>query len=192
MRGRTPRLTYYVELPGGQNRLRQLILYVARRCEAAKRFGGIKLNKILWKSDFDSFAMRQIPVTGRRYQREKFGPVPREMLPLHREMHQKGLIKIELVDFGEDVVEHRTVALAMPDLELFTTDDLGFVNGAIQYYWNLTGMETSDDSHGVAWQTRANGDPMPYELAFLSDSILGPKQRLQTKRLMSERGWVSD
>lgn len=192
MRGHTPKLTYYVELPGGQNRLRQLVLYVARRCETAKRFGGIKLNKILWKSDFDSFAMRQIPVTGRRYQREKFGPIPREMLPLHREMQQKGLIRIELVDFGEDVVEHRTIAVVAPDLELFTPDDLRFVNAAIQYYWNLTGMETSDDSHGVAWQTRANGDPMPYELAFLSDKLLGPKQKLQAKRLMSERGWISD
>jgi len=40
-----------VPLPGGQTRARQAILYVAKRCESAKFFGAIKLNKILWKAE---------------------------------------------------------------------------------------------------------------------------------------------
>ncbi len=192
MEGRKPKLTYAVELPGGQNRLRQLVLYIARRCESATRFGGIKLNKILWKADFDSFASRQVPVTGRRYQREKFGPIPKEMLPLHRDMQREGLIRVEHIEFSDEIIEHRTVALVGPDLKIFNEDDLAFVDASIIYYWDLTGMETSDDSHGVAWRTRSNGEPMPYELAFLSDKGLGSQQRMRAMRLIAERGWVSD
>src|SRR3954452_13432604 len=92
---RAPRLTVTVPLPGGQSRLRQLILHVATRCEKAEWFGAIKLNKIIWKADFDSFAERRVPVTGREYRRQKFGPALREMLPVHRDMQAEGLIRVE-------------------------------------------------------------------------------------------------
>lgn len=189
---RVPRLTYVVELPGGQNRLRQMILYVSVQCRNAERFGHIKLNKILWKADFDAYAARKVPITGRRYQREKFGPVPKEMLPLHRDMLRDGLIRVEQVDFGDDIVEHRTIPLVQPDLSLFDKDDMDFVDGSIRYYWNMTGMESSDDSHGVAWRTRANHEPMPYESAFLSDAKISPAQMRRLQRLAFSEGWTSD
>lgn len=192
MQARTPNLTYAVELPGGQNRLRQLILYVADRCRDAQRFGHIKLNKILWKSDFESYSVRKVPITGRRYQREKFGPVPKEMLPLHRDMIRHGLIRVDDVDFGDGVVEHRTMPLISPDLTLFGDEDLAFVEGSIAYYWNMTGMESSDDSHGVAWKTRANGEPLPYESAFLSDRGVAAPQMLRLQRLAFSQGWTSE
>ena len=69
-----PKLTPSVILPGKQDRLRQMILYVATKCAKAERMGLIKLNKILWKADFDAFAARQRPITGREYQRLDLGP----------------------------------------------------------------------------------------------------------------------
>jgi len=188
---RQPKRTAKVPLPGGQDRLRQLVLYVADQCQSAKRFGAIKLNKILWKADFTSFAARRRPVTGREYRRQRFGPVPHEMLRLHREMLESGLIRIEIVDFGDDVVENRTVALARPDLSCFDAEDLAFVDAAIHHYWDLTGRESSDDSHGVAWQTREDGELMPYEAAFLSDAKLPQAQRLRLLCRAATEGWVT-
>ncbi len=187
-----PRMTLSVDLPGRQARLRQMILYVSSRCAEAKRFGLIKLNKILWKSDFDAYAARGVPVTGRAYQRLALGPAPKEMKPVHREMMQEGLITLEVVDFGDGIKEQRTIPLVGPDLTLFSPDDIGYVDQAIIYYWNLTGMESSDDSHGAAWLTRHNGDPMPYESAMLSDRRPGPAQMRRAHRMMEERGWTTD
>jgi hypothetical protein len=187
-----PKATFEVRLPGGQERLRQLILYVAHECRDAVRFGGIKLNKILWKSDFDSYASRRVPVTGRRYQREKFGPVPHEMLPLHRDMLNRGQIRVDQVYFGDDVVENRTIPLVLHNLALFTPVDLQFVDDSIRYHWNLTGMETSDDSHGVAWRTRADGEPLPYEAAFLSDKPLSRPQLQRLAQRAYSEGWTSE
>jgi hypothetical protein len=184
-----PQLTTRFQLPGGQDRLRQMILYVSRECSTAERYGFIKLNKILWKSDFASFAARSVPVTGRDYQRLELGPAPKEIKPLHREMEQKGLIRIDTVDFGDDVVEYRTIALAEPDLHWFTPNDMQFVDAAIAYYWQMTGTETSDDSHGIAWQTHNNGDPLPYELALLSDEPLDLRERKKIMRRAQERRW---
>src|ERR1700720_1644773 len=89
------KLTWKVQLPGGQKRLREAILYVSHACEAAPLFGLVKLNKILWRADFESFAERGQPITGRQYQRLPQGPAPVEMLPLLNEMQAEGLIRIE-------------------------------------------------------------------------------------------------
>jgi len=187
-----PRLTFSVELPGGQDRLRQIILYVAKECQTATRFGGIKLNKIIWRADFESFSSRGVPVTGRPYQRLKLGPAPKEMLPVHRDMRNQGLIEIERVDFGDGIVEHRTVPLIEPILTSFDSTDLHFVDDSIRYYWGMTGMETSDESHGMAWKTRSNGDPMPYESAYLSDRRLKDAQLTKMKKMIYEKGWISE
>jgi hypothetical protein len=186
------RLTYRVELPGGQLRLREMILYVSQRCADAKRFGKIKLNKIIWKADFDAFAARRVPLTGRSYQRLQWGPAPVEMPPLYGEMLQEGQIHIDRVDLGDNYIEQRTIPDVRPELKLFSENDLSYIEASIEYYWDKTGIEASDDSHGVAWSTRFDGDPMPYELALLSDHQLGKNQATRLLEMARQAGWTSD
>jgi hypothetical protein len=179
-------------MPGGQGRLRQMILHVARQCEPCRFFGAIKLNKIIWKADFDSFAQRHVPVTGREYLKQKFGPALREMVPVQRDMLRDGLITFENRDFGDEVVEKRTIAVADPDMSLFTKEDLSFVENSIRHYWDMTGAESSDESHGIAWNTRALGATMPYESALLSDRRPPLPQWERLKALVAERGLSSE
>jgi hypothetical protein len=192
MTTREHKSTLRVDLPGRQNRLRQMILYIAQKCEGAEHFGAVKLNKILWKSDFDAYAARRRPVTGRPYQRLRLGPAPKEMVPVRDRMVESGEIRFEMIDYGDDVIEHRTIALVDPDLRIFSDEDLSFVNQAIEHYWDMTGRETSDESHGLAWRTRDNGDPMPYETAMLSDKPLGQAQLNRLRRMVHDRGLMSE
>ena len=185
------RLTYQVPLPGGQSRLREIILYVAGRSADAPRFGKIKLHKIIWLADFTAFAERRLPVTGRAYQRLEFGPAPVEMAPVLEELQQDGLLSFEEVDFGDDIVEKRPIALLPPNLKRFSRDDLDFVDRSIKHYWHMTGKETSDHSHGVAWRTRKNNDPMPYELAFLLDEKPEAEATKRILDLAKSKGWQS-
>ncbi len=183
--------TLMVSLPGGQNRMKQLIIYISKKCQDAERFGAIKLNKILWRSDFQSFARRSVPVTGREYKRLELGPAPKEMPVLHRDMQVQGLIGLDKVEVSEGKIEHRTIALVEPDLSIFSKDDLFFVDESIAYFWDKTGTETSDDSHGVAWSSRNNGDLMPYELARLSDKPISKKQFLRLRSFIEDEGITS-
>jgi antitoxin SocA-like protein len=130
-----PKLTWRVSLPRGQRRLREAIIYVAKKCETAPHLGLVKLNKIIWRADFDSFAQRGQPVTGRQYQRLPQGPAPVEMLPVLNEMQADRLLRIDrrkIVDF----VEHRPVALVDPNLTLFSKGDIDFLDHAIAIYWD--------------------------------------------------------
>jgi hypothetical protein len=184
-------LTYKVHLPGGQQRLAEMILFISEECENAPRFGLTKLNKIIWRADFSAFASRRVPVTGRAYQRLPMGPAPVEMRPLLGDMRNRGDLEIQPFDFGNGIIEQRVIALSIPNLRFFSEDDLEFVRDAIRYYWDKSGREASDDSHRIAWETREDGDPMPYELALLSDEDLTSEQRQRFGQMARERSWVS-
>jgi hypothetical protein len=184
------KFTWKVELPGGQRRLREAILFVARAAATARHFGLVKLNKIIWRADFESFTQRGQPVTGRQYQRLKQGPAPVEMRPLLNEMAAEGLLDIVRSAQGE-FEEQRPVARVAPMLKFFSEQDLDYLREAIRFYWDETGRETSDHSHGVAWQAGEDGDAMPYEFAYLSDEPIAPTQKAKLLRLAAEQGWRS-
>lgn len=183
-------LTYKVDLPGGQSRLRDAILYVSGKYKNADWFGLVKLNKTLWKADFDSFRERQYPVTGRQYKRQKDGPVPYEMVPILNDLLRDDYIEIEKRPVGR-MTEQRVIPKVEPSLRNFSPADVSYFDRAIRFYWDFTGTEASDHSHGVAWATRYNGDDMPYNLAFLSDVPLADWEQRYYGRLAQQEGWVS-
>jgi len=130
-------------------------------------------------------------VTGREYKRPEFGPAPAERPTLHREMQAQGLIRLDPLVLDGGLVEKPAVALVEPDLQLFTADDMRFVDESIEYYWDKTGIKASDDSHGAAWNSRNNGDLMPYELAYLSDHTPSNKQFLKLRSFVGDEGLSS-
>jgi hypothetical protein len=71
-------------------KLKELILYISQKCASDPNFGAIKLNKILYFSDFASFAHYGEPITGAEYQKLEQGPAPRRMVPVRNEMQRSG------------------------------------------------------------------------------------------------------
>jgi hypothetical protein len=123
--------------------------------------------------------------------RLKNGPAPVEMAPLLGKMQAEGAIQVELRRVG-GFNEERIVARVHYNLRYFGPDDMRYVDAAIQYYWNATANEASDDSHGIAWQSREDGDPMPYELAYLSNAKASPGMLNRLSEIANERGWKSE
>jgi hypothetical protein len=184
------KLTWMVDLPGGQRRLSEAVLYISKKCETAPYFGLVKLNKILWRCDFESFAQRGQPVTGRQYQRLKHGPAPVEIRPILNELQAGGILKIAKMMKGNRE-EQRPIALVDPVLTFFSPQDLECLDRAIELYWSKTGQEVSDLSHGAAWKTAEDGEAIPYELAYLSDQPLEHRQKTKLLKLAEAYGWRS-
>ena len=184
------RVDYRITLSGGQSRLKEAILYVCRKSVDMDHFGAIKLNKILWRADFRSYAARGIPVTGRQYQRLSMGPAPVEMPPVINDLLRAGALTIERRTIGRHE-EKRHVARVEPVLRAFSQEDLDYVDEAIEHYRHLTGTEASDESHGVAWKTRQDGDPMPYQSAYFEDGPLPPATLDKLTAIARSKGWQS-
>jgi hypothetical protein len=184
-------LTYRVDLSGGQQRLREAILYVASKSQGMEFFGGIKQNKILWRADFRAFYYRRQPVTGRIYQRLKLGPAPIEMKPVMQTMLRDGLIEIDRRKVKGGWVENRTIPKVNPVLKFFSPDDLEYLDESISHFRDMTGMETSDASHGIAWKTRNDGDLMPYEAAYFEDTPARKKTLTRIAEAHKDKAWRS-
>lgn len=173
---------------GSTKRLSQAILYVCTMCEQDEGFGATRLNKILFEADFQAFYARGVAVTGARYQRLENGPAPKAMLPCLREMKESGDIAIRERDyFGRP--QTRIVPLVQPDLSLFGPDDIAFLSRAIHDSWGKSGTRVSIESHRIEWETRKNGDPIPYEAVWLSNAPVSRFEAERTKELAASFGW---
>jgi hypothetical protein len=181
-------LTYRLELPGGQGRLREAALYVMQAAREFDYFGLVKLNKMLWRADFSSFLERHFPVTGRPYQKLEFGPAPVEMKPILRDLETEGRIAYVQTDIPN---EQRPIPTSKVIIENLSPRDISFLDEAIEHYRNMTASATSRDSHGVAWRTRSIGEQIPYEAAIFDDRPLPQDLEHKLMWLGRERHWRS-
>lgn len=189
MSARSSALTYNVDLPGGApKRLAEAILYVCGACEADQAFGMIRLNKILFEADFLSYRLRGVPITGVKYQRLPMGPAPKAMLPRLRELQDRQELVVRSADFiGRR--QQRPIGLRRPDLSVFTAEDIALLDQVIRESWGKTGAEVSEESHRIEWKTRADGDDIPYEAAWLSNEQPTALEVLKTEQLAQQHGW---
>jgi hypothetical protein len=163
-------LHFGIHVDRGKQRFRELIIYVSRKSENDRYFGATKLNKILYHSDFRAFSRLGQPITGMIYFRLKAGPAPEALRPIRSELINEGAIRLERVTLGK-YVQDRTIALRDPILSLFTGDELGIVDSVIGELWDQNAGEVSDASHDVRWRVLYDKERLPYEFAFLDDSL---------------------
>jgi hypothetical protein len=181
------RLHFHFPVERSTQRFRELIIYVSEKCISDQYFGAIKLNKILYYSDFRAFQRFGVPLTGMTYFRLKQGPAPKALLPIRRQLEHEGAIRVESVLMGAHE-QKRTVALRQPVTALFTADELLLVDEVIRELWPQTATEVSDASHDVRWRTLNNEDSIPYEFAFLSDELT-EDDVAKTEELAASLGW---
>jgi Protein of unknown function (DUF4065) len=174
----------------GENRLRELILYISVQCQDDPKFGATKLNKILWWADFLSYAERRTPITGIEYQRLGNGPAPRRLVPVRNDMAASGEIAISEVQGPGGYIQKKIVPLRAPDLGVFSAADIAVVDRVIRVLWRRTASGVSRLSHGKAWEVAADGASIPYEAVFLSDDMINRYDVARTKELARQFGWT--
>jgi hypothetical protein len=173
-------------------RFRELIIYVSQQSESDPWFGAVKLNKILYHSDFTAFERFGVPLTGVRYFRLPQGPAPKKLKHVERELVEEGAIRVDEVslDFGRQTyLQKRTIALRDPIMVFFTADEIAIVDKVIEDLWNQNATEVSNASHDVRWRVLQHKDPVPYEFAYLSDDDVTEAQERRTRELAAELGW---
>ena len=187
MKQETNGLSFRVAVPRGKQRFRELIIYVSKKCEGDSFFGAIKLNKILYYSDFSAFEVFGAPLTGLPYFKLPFGPAPQWLLPIRTELINEGALAISQVEIG-DLVQDRTIALRDPYLSLFVQDEIDLVDRVIEKLWGQTATEVSDASHDIRWRTLNLRDFLPYEFAYL-DNELTSDDEARSIELAQQFGW---
>lgn len=181
-------LTFRFPSPDSDRRLKEMILYVSEKCVDDPNFGAVKLNKILFFADFFSYAYRGRPITGAEYVKRSYGPCPKAILPIRKQMEEsKEIVVKEQEFFGK--VQHRVIPLRQPDLSLFKPEDIALVDRVIETLSGQNAKRVSDISHGRAWKAAEEGESIPYQAVFISDDPLDESDVERAVQMARERGW---
>jgi hypothetical protein len=183
------KLTYSFENMNPEDRLAELLVYIAAKCSDDPSFGAIKLNKILYFADFMSYMQYGEPITGTEYMRLGNGPVPKHLVPVREKMRAKGAIGMEVKPFQGGKDYHRIVALQAPNLDLFKSRDIWIIDEVIKMLWGKRANVVSELSHGIAWKIARDHESIPYQAAYLEDDVITQDDINRAQELANEYGW---
>jgi hypothetical protein len=149
-------------------KFKHLVQYVCWRCDDPAELGATKLNKVLWRADTQAYYLRGESITGARYVKRQFGPVPSAMVQTLRDLESEGALAIREEDyFGNAKKEF--FALKRPDLSLFSAEEISLVDQSIEYVCRRhTARSISAETHDDIWNLAKIGEEIPYYTVFAS------------------------
>ncbi|MCA9709242.1 MAG: SocA family protein [Myxococcales bacterium] len=151
-----------------EERLAELVLYIASKSEYDPRFGAVKLNKALFFVDFLAYTRLGRPVTGVIYRRLQHGPVPR-VLPRVRDALVVAGRAVEKTTHYHGFEQRRLIGLDEANLDIFTAREIALVDEVLDIIQHKTAKELSELTHEFrGWELAEHGEDIPYSTVFLA------------------------
>ena len=160
-----------------EGKLTELILYIGARCGLDEHYGVLKLNKILFYSDFKAFKTLGRPITGVEYRKYTHGPAPAVMKVLKQKLernkdvfeYHNPLPNLDADD--QPMSEKRLLPRREPVITRFTAEQIAIVDEVIDWLRPKTGKEVSVLTHRhPGWRHAEMGSEIPYCTALLSET----------------------
>ncbi len=172
-----------------RHKFKSLVHYVcARRCNAPSTLGAVKLNKTLWLSDLFAFYRLGRPITGARYVKRQFGPVPTPIVPILRELESEGVLTVtESTHYGKRKTEYVVHAPASSDF--LSPQELSIVEQMIQFVCDEhTATSISEASHDHIWKVAQEGEEIPHFTVFAEPGQLTDEEREWARGQLENEG----
>jgi hypothetical protein len=152
-----------------KEKFRELLLHVASRMLGDPSYGSVKLNKVLFFSDYLHYAIFGTPITGAEYVRYPLGPAPRGITTIQQELIDAGDADLAVLQRGT-----RAQKILFPkreaDLSQFSGQEIATVHKVLDVLAERTAVQVSDLSHALsAWQVAREREVIPYSAIFLYD-----------------------
>lgn len=148
-------------------RMEELILYLAEKSQSDEHFGKTKLNKLLFFCDFLAFRAWQRSITGDAYVKREFGPCPKGIIAALEALMGRGDCAPQVRErYG--LRQDRIVALRPPNLGAFSAQEIGLIDEVLQALGDQNATQVSDLSHTfIGWKVADMGEEIPYEMLWV-------------------------
>jgi hypothetical protein len=191
------RAPYQAE-PFKRGKFKEMVLYFAERAAEAEDhgFGMVKLNKLLYRADFEAYRTLGHAITAETYERQKFGPVARDLLIILDELAASGRLFWERIPTGPHT---RVVPTTRMDPELaadrraFQGDEIEVMERAIRELAAYGGRAASEWSHeqSAGWNLAGeDGKVIDYATALISTRPVPPGDLEKATQYARARGWI--
>ena len=148
------------------DKFKNILLYLLERCAGKPNIGETVLNKLLYFCDFNFYELYEEHLTGARYKKLAYGPVPQKMDAIINQMIEEGkLQRIKTAYHG--FPQTRYIPLEKAELLQLSAAEKTVIDNVIQQMSDWNANKISDYSHkDMPWLVTNENDYISYNLAF--------------------------
>jgi transcriptional regulator with XRE-family HTH domain len=148
------------------NKFKNVLLYILERCAGKPNVGETVLYKLLYFSDFNYYEMYEEHLTGAKYRKLPYGPVPQKLDTIIAQMIEKGqLQRVKTAYHGYPQI--RYLPLEKANLTELKASEKEIIDRVIEQMSDWSAAMLSNYSHGdKPWKASKDGEEINYELAF--------------------------
>ncbi|GHT43381.1 hypothetical protein FACS189438_0440 [Bacteroidia bacterium] len=147
-------------------KFKNVLLYILECCAGKPNVGETVLNKLLYFCDFNYYEIYEEHLTGARYKKLPFGPVPQQLDSILNQMladNQVQRVKTEYHGFTQT----RYLPLVKADLTQLSAAEKTVIDDVIRQMGDWNANKISEYSHkDKPWRATEEGAFIGYNLAF--------------------------
>lgn len=152
------------------SKFKNVLLYILERCAGKPNVGETVLYKLLYFSDFNYYELYEEHLTGAKYRKLPYGPVPQKLDTIIGQMMEKGMIQRIKTEYY-DKMQTRYIPLAKADLTELKASEKEVIDKVIEQMSDWSASAISSYSHkDMPWLASKEGEEINYELAFYRDA----------------------
>jgi transcriptional regulator with XRE-family HTH domain len=152
------------------NKFKNVLLYILERCAGKPNVGETVLYKLLYFSDFNYYELYEDHLTGAKYRKLPYGPVPQQLDTIIHQMMDKGLLQRVKTDY-HGYPQTRYLPLEKADLTELKASEKDVIDRVIEQMSDWSAAAISSYSHkDMPWLASKDGEDINYELAFYRDA----------------------
>src|SRR5450759_211484 len=152
------------------NKFKNVLLYILERCAGKPNVGETVLYKLLYFSDFNYYELYEEHLTGAKYRKLPYGPVPQKMDAIINQMIDKGQLQRVKTEY-HGYSQIRYLPLEKPNLTELRASEKEIIDKVIEQMSDWSASAISNYSHkDMPWLASKEGEEISYELAFYRDS----------------------
>lgn len=148
------------------NKFKNVLLYILERCAGKPNVGETVLYKLLYFSDFNYYELYEKHLTGAKYRKLPFGPVPQKLDTIINQMIEKGQLQRVKTEY-HGYPQTRYLPLEKADLTELKASEKDVIDRVIEQMSDWSAAAISNYSHkDLPWEVTEEGQDISYELAF--------------------------
>ncbi len=151
------------------NKFKNVLLYILERCAGKPNVGETVLYKLLYFSDFNYYELYEEHLTGAKYRKLPYGPVPQKLDTIIGQMIEKGQLQRVKTEY-HGYPQTRYLPLEKADLTELKASEKEIIDRVIEQMSDWSAAAISNYSHkDMPWLATKEGEEINYELAFYRD-----------------------
>lgn len=148
------------------NKFKNVLLYLLERCAGKPNVGETVLYKLLYFADFNYYELYEEHLTGAKYRKLPYGPVPQKLDTIIGQMIEKGQLQRVKTEY-HGYPQTRYLPLEKADLTELRASEKVIIDKVIEQMSDWSAAMLSNYSHGdKPWKASKDGEEINYELVF--------------------------